>query len=556
MPRRACLCGRSSRRGRADDGRAACVARAPARRPHRPAPRRHGRVARALFGAMRIGAVPMPVNGRYKARELRTSSTRRHAPARRPPSGASSSSSGLPASRAGSSRASTTPRSSAGGESVDPADVRPRSRPSSPTTALILYTSGTTANPKGCVLHARGLVAQGRLRRRPLELTAEDRFWTPLPFFHVGAHRRASSRPSSAVRARPRRRPLRPGRGARPARARALHGRLPGLRDDLAARSSNHPRFAEADLSALRLVDQRRRAGARCGRCRSGAPRPAGLVLRRAPSPAVRSARRRRRPARGARRTTPGARCRGMELRTSTPRPGEDCPPGDAGEFLFRGPTRVPPLLPRPGADGADDRRGRLVPHRRPRPRRRRTARIAFAAGSRTCSRSAARTSPRPRSRGYLLAPPGGRDRAGRRRAGRALRRGAAPRSSSSRRAPRSTEQRADRLLPRARSRRSRCRATCASSTSGRCPARRSRSSRCASGSRPSCASAGITEAPKLAVWLSRSGGAEGDGHAAVGRHSRQQVDILVGREERADVWVPPGRAGSRQRPVGSSRRP
>jgi fatty-acyl-CoA synthase len=53
---------------------------------------------------------------------------------------------------------------------------------------LMLYTSGTTANPKGCLLTheamVRNSIALGRHRYR---LTHEDRFWSPLPMFHIAA---------------------------------------------------------------------------------------------------------------------------------------------------------------------------------------------------------------------------------------------------------------------------------------------------------------------------------------------------------------------------------
>ncbi len=55
-------------------------------------------------------------------------------------------------------------------------------------TALMLYTSGTTANPKGCPLSheaiVRNSIALGRYR---YELVSGDRFWSPLPLFHIAA---------------------------------------------------------------------------------------------------------------------------------------------------------------------------------------------------------------------------------------------------------------------------------------------------------------------------------------------------------------------------------
>jgi fatty-acyl-CoA synthase/long-chain acyl-CoA synthetase len=53
---------------------------------------------------------------------------------------------------------------------------------------LMLYTSGTTANPKGCLItheaQVRNSIALGRHRYR---LTHHDRFWSPLPMFHIAS---------------------------------------------------------------------------------------------------------------------------------------------------------------------------------------------------------------------------------------------------------------------------------------------------------------------------------------------------------------------------------
>ncbi len=51
---------------------------------------------------------------------------------------------------------------------------------------LILYTSGTTSNPKGCMIPHRAIVSNSRaLGRGRYEMTADDRFWSPLPIFHI-----------------------------------------------------------------------------------------------------------------------------------------------------------------------------------------------------------------------------------------------------------------------------------------------------------------------------------------------------------------------------------
>ncbi len=50
---------------------------------------------------------------------------------------------------------------------------------------LILYTSGTTANPKGCMISHRAMVANSRNLARRYRIGSGDRFWSPLPVFHI-----------------------------------------------------------------------------------------------------------------------------------------------------------------------------------------------------------------------------------------------------------------------------------------------------------------------------------------------------------------------------------
>jgi acyl-CoA synthetase (AMP-forming)/AMP-acid ligase II len=50
---------------------------------------------------------------------------------------------------------------------------------------IILYTSGTTSNPKGCLLTHRGMVGNARSLARRYHIHRGDRFWSPLPIFHI-----------------------------------------------------------------------------------------------------------------------------------------------------------------------------------------------------------------------------------------------------------------------------------------------------------------------------------------------------------------------------------
>ncbi|TDV56231.1 AMP-binding protein [Actinophytocola oryzae] len=76
----------------------------------------------------------------------------------------------------------------AAAESVDVAEVkRLQARVRVRDTALLMYTSGTTARPKGCLLTHEALVRQATMvAHTRFELTETDAFWDPLPLFHCG----------------------------------------------------------------------------------------------------------------------------------------------------------------------------------------------------------------------------------------------------------------------------------------------------------------------------------------------------------------------------------
>ncbi len=69
-------------------------------------------------------------------------------------------------------------------EQVDALRVRVRLE----QPAIMMYTSGTTANPKGCPLSHGSLVRNGvNMNRERYFLTEQDVFWAPLPMFHMAA---------------------------------------------------------------------------------------------------------------------------------------------------------------------------------------------------------------------------------------------------------------------------------------------------------------------------------------------------------------------------------
>jgi acyl-CoA synthetase (AMP-forming)/AMP-acid ligase II len=75
----------------------------------------------------------------------------------------------------------------AAGDGVAAADVHAdRRRVRLRDEAALMYTSGTTANPKGCLLTHEALVRTGQAAAERWELTHDERFWNPLPMFHMG----------------------------------------------------------------------------------------------------------------------------------------------------------------------------------------------------------------------------------------------------------------------------------------------------------------------------------------------------------------------------------
>ncbi len=75
----------------------------------------------------------------------------------------------------------------AGGDGVTATQVAELEAAVTPDTpSLLLYTSGTTANPKGCLHTHATMLASGANTAGRLELTPADRYWTALAMFHVG----------------------------------------------------------------------------------------------------------------------------------------------------------------------------------------------------------------------------------------------------------------------------------------------------------------------------------------------------------------------------------
>lgn len=76
--------------------------------------------------------------------------------------------------------------SHAGAESLVPATVTVPDVEHRDSIAYLMYTSGTSATPKGCIITNGAVVAQGRaLSDTRYMLDASSVFWCPLPLFHT-----------------------------------------------------------------------------------------------------------------------------------------------------------------------------------------------------------------------------------------------------------------------------------------------------------------------------------------------------------------------------------
>jgi fatty-acyl-CoA synthase len=157
--------------------------------------------ALALFGAAKLGAIPVPVNGRFKSHEL--GYVFGHADIEilvvaAGPEGTTDYArlvaEMLPADEAPGLRhvVDLGPGTRAEflrlGDDVDPAEVRTlQQRVRIRDVALLMYTSGTTSRPKGCMLTHEAIVRHGiNVQRTKFHATEDDRFWDPLPLFHIG----------------------------------------------------------------------------------------------------------------------------------------------------------------------------------------------------------------------------------------------------------------------------------------------------------------------------------------------------------------------------------
>ena len=171
-----------------------------------------------MLGAMFLGAWAVPINSRYKATELAYVIENADVKVlfttdaidefvdyvallhdafpdlREQPDRFALSIAGAPDLEAVVVIGDRTPASTVGwreflaqGAATPPGEIeRRRERVALRDVALMMYTSGTTAMPKGCPLSHEALVRPAmEAGRTRFELTADDRMWDPLPMFHM-----------------------------------------------------------------------------------------------------------------------------------------------------------------------------------------------------------------------------------------------------------------------------------------------------------------------------------------------------------------------------------
>lgn len=200
--------------------------------------------------------------------------------------------------------------------------------------AILLYTSGTTSSPRGCLVTHEAIVRDWLAVARQLKVTTADRCWNPAPFFHItgiGVNLLAVAsgatvlsalyfEPDSAF-------DLIEREGAT-----VLYPAYPPITQAIL----NHPRYRDADLRHARVMlnvappDTMRQMQAAMPQVIQvstyGGTETCGVaVLHQLTDDAE------------VRATTCGRPLAGAEIRIVDPRSGTDVACGDAGEILMRG---------------------------------------------------------------------------------------------------------------------------------------------------------------------------------------------------------------------------
>ncbi|MEJ8567361.1 class I adenylate-forming enzyme family protein [Elongatibacter sediminis] len=205
------------------------------------------------------------------------------------------------------------------------------------STALILYTSGTTANPKGCMISHEAIVRNSAALADRYELTADDSFWSPLPLFHI-----AAILPLTAIFAKGGTYVTTPyfeaGEALRMMEAERVTATYPcfwTIMSDLVS----HPDFEKTDLSRIKLMNANFavQPGGIAEKMKAALPNAVFVGTFGMTETAGTVTTSQLDDAEEKRFTRLGTPLAGMEVRAVDPETGEDVPAGEKGEAWIRG---------------------------------------------------------------------------------------------------------------------------------------------------------------------------------------------------------------------------
>jgi len=201
--------------------------------------------------------------------------------------------------------------------------------------ALTMYTSGTTDKPKGCMLTHESLVRNGmNFARTRFLLGPADRVWNPLPFFHMGAFLPFSGCIDAGA-AMISMSHFEPGVALRLMEQERATIAYPAF-ETIWLAVLNHPDFERTDLHRLRIVlnvgvPERLRMMQEKVPWASqtsafGSTEGSGTICYNHPDEPLE-----------ARLTTAGRPFPGMRVKVVDPATGEELPPNERGELLYKG---------------------------------------------------------------------------------------------------------------------------------------------------------------------------------------------------------------------------
>ncbi len=201
--------------------------------------------------------------------------------------------------------------------------------------AMLMYTSGTSARPKGCLLTHEALVRHaGNVARSRFLLTAQDSFWDPLPLFHIGGIVpmlgcfSVGARYCHAGH-------FEPGVALRMLEAERCTVLYPAF-ETIWLAVLDHPEFDRTDLSAVRVI-QSIAVPERLAQLEARMPWAAQVSSYGATESASNLTLTRPDDPYEVRISTLGQVLPGMEVKMLDPETGDECRPGEVGELCFRG---------------------------------------------------------------------------------------------------------------------------------------------------------------------------------------------------------------------------